>query len=52
MRMIDADALDKRIYNDVPISTFGSIRRMAAVRELPNWCGNCGADMRKMEVQG
>ena len=19
--------------------------------ELPNWCGNCGADMRKMEVQ-
>lgn len=18
--------------------------------ELPNWCGNCGADMRKMEV--
>lgn len=34
MRIIDADALDKRIYNDVPISTFGSIRRMAAVREL------------------
>lgn len=34
MRLIDADALDKRIYNDVPISTFGSIRRMAAVREL------------------
>lgn len=34
MRLIDADALDKRIYNDVPISTFGSIRRMAAVRKL------------------
>lgn len=34
MRIIDADALDERIYNDVPISTFGSIRRMAAVREL------------------
>ena len=34
MRLIDADALDKRIYNDVPISTFGSMRRMAAVREL------------------
>lgn len=34
MRLIDADALDKHIYNDVPISTFGSIRRMAAVREL------------------
>jgi len=34
MRIIDADALDKRIYNDVPISTFGSVRRMAAFREL------------------
>lgn len=34
MRLIDADALDKHIYNDVPVSRFGSIRRMAAVREL------------------
>ena len=29
MRLIDADALDKHIYNDVPVSRFGSIRRMA-----------------------
>ena len=34
MRRIDADALDQHIYNDVPVSRFGSIRRMAAVREL------------------
>ena len=34
MRLIDADALDKHIYNDVPVSRFGSTRRMAAVREL------------------
>lgn len=34
MRLIDADALDKHIYNDVPVSRFGNIRRMAAVREL------------------
>lgn len=34
MRLIDADALDKHIYNDVPVSRFGSIRRMAAVREI------------------
>ena len=33
-RYIDADALDKRIYNDIPISVFGSIKKMAAVREI------------------
>ena len=35
MRLIDADHFDHRIYNDVPLKTFGgSIKRMAAVREL------------------
>ena len=34
MRPIDADALDKKIYNDVPISVFGSVKKMAAVRQL------------------
>ena len=34
MRLIDADALDRKIYNDVPISVFGSVKKMAAVREL------------------
>ena len=29
----------------------GTWRRGLKPRELPNWCGNCGADMRKMEVQ-
>jgi hypothetical protein len=33
-RLIDANALDKRIYNDIPISVFGSIKKMAAVREI------------------
>lgn len=33
-RFIDADALDKRVYNDIPISVFGSIKKMAAVREI------------------
>ena len=34
MRLIDADALDKRIYNDIPIKVFGSIKNMAAVRQI------------------
>ena len=34
MRLVDADSLDKRIYNDIPISVFGSIKKMAAVREI------------------
>ena len=29
----------------------GTWRRGLKHDELPNWCGNCGADMRKMEVQ-
>ena len=29
----------------------GTWRRGLKPNELPNWCGNCGADMRKMEVQ-
>ena len=29
----------------------GTWRRGLKPSELPNWCGNCGADMRKMEVQ-
>ena len=30
----------------------GTWRRGLEPSELPNWCGNCGADMRaKMEVQ-
>ena len=27
----------------------GTWRRGLKPSELPNWCGNCGADMRKME---
>ena len=34
IRLIDADALDKRIYNDIPISFFGSVKRMAAIRTM------------------
>lgn len=34
MRLIDADALDKRIYNDIPIGFFGSVKRMAAIRTM------------------
>ena len=29
----------------------GTWKRGLKPNELPNWCGNCGADMRKMEVQ-
>ena len=29
----------------------GTWRRGLKPSELPNWCGNCGADMRKTEVQ-
>ena len=29
----------------------GTWRRGLKPSELPNWCGNCGADMRKMEEQ-
>lgn len=29
----------------------GTWRRGLEPSKLPNWCGNCGADMRKMEVQ-
>lgn len=29
----------------------GTWRRGLKPSELPNWCGNCGADMRNMEVQ-
>ena len=29
----------------------GTWRRGLEPSELPNWCGNCGADMWKMEVQ-
>lgn len=29
----------------------GTWRRGLEPSELPNWCGNCGADMRKMEAQ-
>lgn len=34
MRLIDADSLDAKVYNDVPISVFGSIKKMAAVRQI------------------
>ena len=34
MRLIDADALDAQIYNDIPIKVFGSVARMANMREL------------------
>lgn len=33
-RLIDADALDKHIYNDVPLKVFGNIARMANMRIL------------------
>ena len=33
-RLIDADALDKHIYNDVPLKVFGNIARMADMRTL------------------
>ena len=34
MRLIDADALDKVVYEQTPIKVFGTVRRMAAVREI------------------
>lgn len=34
MRTIDADALDAKIYNEIPIKVFGTIQRMAAIREI------------------
>ena len=34
MRLIDADVLDAKIYNDIPIKVFGSVARMANMREL------------------
>lgn len=34
MRPIDADALDARIYNDIPIRVFGSVAKMANMREI------------------
>ena len=34
MRPIDADALDTKIYNEIPIKVFGTIKRMAAIREI------------------
>ena len=34
MRLIDADALDAQIYNEIPIKVFGNMKRMAAMREI------------------
>lgn len=34
IRLIDATHLDKRIYNDIPMSVFGNIKKMAAMREI------------------
>lgn len=34
MRLIDADALDSQIYNDIPINHCGSVVRMANMLEL------------------
>ena len=33
-RLIDADALDKTIYEQIPIKVFGTVKRMAAMREI------------------
>lgn len=33
-RLIDGDALDKHIYNDIPLKVFGNIARMADMRTL------------------
>ena len=33
-RLVDADAMDKRVYNDIQISVFGSVKKMAAVRQI------------------
>lgn len=34
MRLIDAEALDARIYNEIPIKIFGTVARMANMREI------------------
>ena len=33
-KLVDADALDKHVYNDIPISVFGSVKKMASVRQI------------------
>lgn len=33
-RLIDANALDRRIYNKIPVAVFGSRKKMEAVREI------------------
>lgn len=33
-RLIDADALDHQIYNDIPLKVFGNIARMAEMRNI------------------
>ena len=33
-RLVDADAMDKHVYNDIPISVFGSVKKMASVRQI------------------
>ena len=33
-RLIDADALDKHIYNDIPLKVFGNVTRMAKIRDI------------------
>lgn len=33
-RLIDADALDKQIYNDIPLKVFGTLKRMAEIRNI------------------
>ena len=33
-RLVDADAMDKCVYNDIPIQVFGSVKKMAAVRQI------------------
>lgn len=34
MRLGDLDALDKTIYEQIPIKVFGTVKRMAAMREI------------------
>jgi len=34
MRLIDADNLDRRIYEEIPIKEFGTVKRMARIREI------------------
>lgn len=34
MRLGDLDALDKMIYEQIPIKVFGTVKRMAAMREI------------------